>query len=90
MHGLQVIPLLGILLMRRRSKWLTESHRVGLVFIAAIGYAALVGLVTWQALRDQSIISPDTLTIQVFVSIAGAVILSSLAVIFHARSKLNA
>jgi hypothetical protein len=88
MHGLQIIPLLGIFLMRRRSKWLTENHRVGLVFIAAIGYAGLVGLVTWQALRDQSIISPDTLTIQVFAGIVGAVVLSSLAVITHARSKI--
>lgn len=88
MHGLQIIPLFGFFLIRRRSRWLTESHRVGLVFIAAIGYAGLVGLVTWQALRDQSIISPDALTLQALAAIIGTVALSSLAVIFHARSKL--
>ncbi len=89
MHGLQIIPLLGIFLMRRRSSWLSENHRVGLVFIGAIGYLSLVGLVVWQALRDQSIISPDALTLQAFAAIIGAVIVSSLAVILHARTKLT-
>jgi hypothetical protein len=50
----QVIPLLGVLLMRGRQRWLSESHRVGLVFIAAFGYLGLAALVTWLALRDQS------------------------------------
>jgi hypothetical protein len=88
MHGLQIIPLLGIFLMRRRSSWLSESHKVGLVFIGASGYLGLVGLVTWQALRDQSIVSPDALTIQVFAGIIGAVVISSLAIILNARRKL--
>ncbi len=90
MHALQIIPLLGIFLMRRRSRWFSENHQVGLVFITAIGYLGIVALVTWQALRDQSIISPDALTIQVFAGIVGAVAISSLAIIMHARSKLAA
>jgi hypothetical protein len=89
-HALQIIPLLGIFLMRRRSSWLSENHRVGLVFIGATGYLSLAALVTWQALRDQSIVSPDALTIQVFASIVGAVGLSSLSVLAHARRKLSA
>lgn len=89
-HALQIIPLLGIFLMRRRSSWLPENHRVGLVFIAALGYLGFAALVTWQALRDQSIVSPDALTIQVFAGILAAIVLSSLGVITHARRKLSA
>jgi hypothetical protein len=90
MHALQVIPLFGIFLMRRRSSWLSEAHRVGLVFIAAFGYLGFAALVIWQALRDQSIVSPDALTIQVFAGIVGAIVLSSLGVIAHARRTLRA
>jgi hypothetical protein len=89
-HALQVIPLLGIFLMRRRSSWLSENHRVGLVLIGATGYLGLGALVTWQAFRDQSVISPDALTIRVFAGIVAATVFSSLAVIAHARRKLNA
>ena len=38
-----------------------------------LGYAALVALVTWQALRGQSIVHPDALTLLVFAAIALAV-----------------
>jgi hypothetical protein len=89
-HALQIIPLFGIFLMRRRSSWLLENHRVGLVFIAALGYLGFAALVTWQALRDQSIISPDTLTIQVFAGIVSIIVFSSLGVVAHARRKLSA
>jgi hypothetical protein len=89
-HGLQVIPLLGFFLMRRRSSWLLENHRVGLVFIAAFGYLGFAALVTWQALRDQSIISPDALTLQVFAGIVSIIVFSSLGVVAHARRKLRA
>jgi hypothetical protein len=84
-HGVQVIPLLGVFLMRRRQRWLSESHRVGLVFIAALGYLGLVSLVTWQALRDQSIISPDAVTFQVLLGIVTAVLILGLIVIAHAK-----
>jgi hypothetical protein len=90
MHALQIIPLFGVFLMRRRSSWLLENHRVGLVFIAAFGYLGFAALVTWQALRDQSIISPDALTLQVFAGILAAIVLSSLGVLAHARRKLRA
>jgi hypothetical protein len=90
MHALQIIPLFGVFLMRRRPKWLSENHRVGLIFIAALGYLGFGVLVTWQALRDQSIVSPDALTVQVFAGILAAIVLSSLSVISHARRKLNA
>jgi hypothetical protein len=89
-HAIQLIPLLGLFLMRRRESWLTESHRVGLVWVGAVGYLGLVGLITWQALRDQSIISPDALTITVFSSLVGIVLVTSAAILTHARNAIRA
>lgn len=63
LHGLQVLPLLGFLLSRRREQWLKTSHRQALVAIGAAAYTGLVALVTWQALRGQPLLSPDALTL---------------------------
>ena len=59
LHALQVMPLVGALLQRRR---LRERQRVGLVHVAAAGYLGLTLLVTWQALRAQPLLSPDVWT----------------------------
>ncbi len=56
LHALQVLPLVGALLQRRR---LSERQRAGLVHVAAAGYLGLTLLVTWQALRAQPLLSPD-------------------------------
>jgi hypothetical protein len=61
-HGAQVIPLLGILLLQLSPGWLRQGHRLALVAIGAAGYLGLVALVTWQALRDQPLLQPDALT----------------------------
>ncbi len=60
LHALQVIPLVGALLGRRR---LRERQRAGLVHVAAAGYLGLTVLVTWQALRAQPLLRPDVLTL---------------------------
>jgi hypothetical protein len=57
-----------------------------LVFIGAFSYLSLIGLFTWQALRDQSVIAPDATTITAFVGLAAIAIFSSLIVIAHART----
>ncbi|MEU4448869.1 hypothetical protein AB0K14_31260 [Actinosynnema sp. NPDC050801] len=53
-HALQILPL-AVLLFRRRA---TPKLAWGL----AIGYAGLMALVTWQALRGQPLLRPDLLT----------------------------
>jgi hypothetical protein len=63
LHGIQVLPLLGFLLSRRREPWLKNSHRQAIVAIGAAAYTGLVALVTWQALRGQPLLSPDALTL---------------------------
>jgi hypothetical protein len=77
---------LGVFLMGRREGWLLEGHRIGLVLIGALSYLGLIGLFTWQALRDQSVIAPDATTISAFLGLAAIAILSSLIVIAHART----
>ncbi len=85
MHALQLIPILGLLLAGRRERWLLEGHRIALTVIGALFYLGLIGLFTWQALRDQSIIAADATTITAFLGLAAIAILSSLIVITHAR-----
>ena len=87
LHALQVIPLLGLWLSRRREQWLRIGHRLGLVWIGALGFAGLIALLTWQALRGQSIIAPDTQTMLVFATMIGAILVSSLGVLAHAQAS---
>lgn len=70
LHGLQLIPLLGLLLMRQKRPM---DQQVRLVWIGGLGYLGLVGLLTWQALRGQSIIAPDGLMLTAFAGLVGLV-----------------
>ena len=70
MHAIQVLPLFAWLLARRRR--LAESQRLALVRIAGAAHLALVGLTTWQALRGQSVVAPDALTLAAFGAIVVA------------------
>ncbi|HWV48827.1 MAG TPA: hypothetical protein VN035_05165 [Microbacterium sp.] len=76
MHALQVIPLALILLEfgSRRVRVLRDVRvRVGLVWTVGGAYVATVVVVTWQALRGQSIVQPDALTMLA----AGAIVLGA-------------
>lgn len=76
MHALQLLPLLLIALelaSRRIGVLRDDVVRARLIGLAAVGYAALVALFTWQALRGQSIVQPDLLTALALGGIALAV-----------------
>lgn len=65
-HALQTLPLLAILLAaatRRVPRLADTTIRTRLVLVAAGAYAGLTALVTWQALRGQSLIDPDLWTL---------------------------
>jgi hypothetical protein len=65
MHALQILPLvLAVLRLAGRRLPVLRRPEVEfrLVLITSAGYAALLGLLLWQALRGQSIVSPDGLT----------------------------
>lgn len=76
MHALQILPLLamGLALMATRRQILRSVRvRTRLILTASAGYAGLVALVTWQALRGQSIVAPDGLTLATFGLLVGGV-----------------
>ncbi len=90
LHALQILPLLALFLVGRPERWLRQSHRIALVWIAALLYLGLVWLVTWQALRGQPLFAPDSSTIIAFCGLLGLGLLSSIAVLTHARHTMKA
>jgi hypothetical protein len=84
-HGVQAIPLLAFLLLQLRAAWLREGHRVALVVVGALTHLGLVVLVTWQALRDQPLLSPDALTIGALAALLAACAVLAALIVAHAR-----
>ncbi|MEV8451873.1 hypothetical protein AB0467_19890 [Streptomyces sp. NPDC052095] len=75
MHALQLLPLflLVLLALAPRLPRLGDPRvRLRLVTVASAAYAAVLALVTWQALRGQSLIRPDGATLGATALIAVA------------------
>ncbi len=78
LHAMQVLPLAGWLLrLERTRRRASQRQRLGLVWTAGLGYLGLVLLLAWQALRGQSIIAPDSLTLAALAALVGAAALSA-------------
>jgi hypothetical protein len=60
LHALQVLPLFALVFARRVRN---EVNQVRVVWTLSASYAALFGLLLWQAFRGQSIVAPDSLTL---------------------------
>ncbi|MBZ5605080.1 MAG: hypothetical protein LAO79_22510 [Acidobacteriia bacterium] len=69
LHALQAIPFLGWLVVRAR-------RGVRMVFAGAASYLAFTGILTWQALRGQSMVEPDAATLTAFAIWAAATLLA--------------
>jgi hypothetical protein len=80
MHALQVLPILAITLPRA----LGEADRLRIVLVAGATYAAGTALALWQALRGQSVIHPDAITITV-VGVTAVLAAMSLTIIAAQR-----
>jgi hypothetical protein len=89
LHALQILPLLGWLILRLTRTGFRKAHQVMLVWLAALGYAGLTAILTWQALRGQSIIAPDALTLGAFGALVAVIGLLAGGVVLHARSQQN-
>jgi len=66
LHALQALPLLAFTLAalsHRLPRLRDAGVRLRLVLVAAAGYAGVVALVTWQALRAQPLLAPDAATL---------------------------
>lgn len=87
MHALQIVPLFWWLFLRRRSSRLSNGHRVALIWTISMGYLGMVGILTWQALRSQPIIAPDTLTLSASAILTSAFVLAIVAILGHARTR---
>jgi hypothetical protein len=85
-HALQVIPLAAVWI-ERRAAHLSKRRRVALVGIAAFAYLGLTLLTFVQALRDQSIIAPDVLTL---AAGAALLVISALSALVVARTGRKA
>jgi len=59
LHALQVLPLIALWLARRRT---ATKAREGIVKVAAASYATLYGILLWEALRGQPVLTPDSTT----------------------------
>jgi hypothetical protein len=68
LHALQVLPILAFLLLRLP---VPERTRTRLLAVAGSGYAGVLVLTTWQALRGQALLAPDPVTL----AAAGALVL---------------
>jgi hypothetical protein len=88
LHALQVIPLFGLWLQRRRR--LVEGQRTALVAVAAGGYLGLTALVTWQALRAQPLLRPDALTLAALALVVVACAVAALVVVRSAPTSARA
>jgi hypothetical protein len=75
LHGMQVLPFLAFLLTRRPGSTHTRRRDIRLLHVAGATYLGIAVLVTWQALRAQPLIAPDSVTLLT----AGALTLLSLA-----------
>ncbi len=88
LHALQVIPFVGWLLMLLQTSTLRIGHRLALLWTFSISYLGVIALLTWQALRAQSIIAPDTSTLQAFAALLAATAFAIIAIVTHAHMRV--
>jgi hypothetical protein len=81
LHGMQIIPLLGLWLaspaMRRRFG---AGQRLALVWTGGVAYVAVTLILMWQALRGQSVIAPDALTLAAFGAVLAVLAIVALTI----------
>jgi hypothetical protein len=70
LHALQLLPFLVVVL--RRRGW-PESLRARAVMVAGAAYAGVFGVLVAQALRGQSILQPDAITLALLAAVAVAI-----------------
>jgi hypothetical protein len=80
LHGLQAMPLLALALRR-----LERAAQARLLAVAGAAYAALTASLTWQAMRGQSLVHPDALTLTVWAALLGVTMAAAAAVLAQHR-----
>ncbi len=70
-HGAQFIPFVAAIALALGARGLGTNRQRALVWVGAVFYAGLTALVTWQALRNESIVAPGTQTLIAAVGLIG-------------------
>ncbi|RJO71054.1 hypothetical protein D5S18_27825 [Nocardia panacis] len=94
LHGIQALLLAALVLSRLASRvpWLREERtRARIVGVLACGYAGVVAITLWQALRAQSLIHPDATTLAACGALGALVLvcLTAIAVRAHSAQTLR-
>lgn len=76
LHGIQVLPLLGLLFTRRGTRCFTQGQRTGFIWALGLGYVGWIVLLTWQALRGQSIVMMDAQTGLAYLLLLGGMLVT--------------
>ena len=76
LHGIQVLPLLGLFFTRRGTRRFTQGQRTGFIWTLGLGYVGWLVLLTWQALRGQSIVMMDVQTLMAYLILIGGMLVS--------------
>lgn len=87
MHALQLMPLLAAGLTALNPPRLDRTARVRIVRVVGAGYAGLVALVTWQALRAQPLLAPDALTLAALAAVVVGTAVALAAVLRSANGR---
>jgi len=90
MHAIQVLLLIvGILsILATRVAWLRDDRvRARIVGTAALGYAGVFAVLSWQAKRGQSVAHPDQVTLVALAGVAVLTLVSATAVVIAARRQ---
>jgi hypothetical protein len=90
LHALQALPLFGLALTRLGPCWLSLRARSQLVGIAGFAWIGLIALLAWQALRGQSVIAPDGLTLAALAGLLGLSAIATGFVVTRGRGKNRA
>lgn len=88
MHALQVLPIAAIVLewLGRRFELVSAGVRYRLTVVTTVAYAALVAMVTWQALVGQSIVRPAGVVLVAGIIVTAAVVVATvLTLVIPAR-----
>jgi hypothetical protein len=80
LHALQILPLVGYLVTQLFTSLSILRQRL-LIGVSGVAYFALIVLLTWQALRGESIAIPSAATLNFYFAIVVSTVTSALFVV---------
>jgi len=92
LHGIQVL-LAAVAItawLARRRPWLDDRVRARLIGVLGLGYAGLVALLLWQALRAVPLIHPDRAGALAFLALGVVTLGAAAAVVRHGQRSRSA